>query len=369
MPKNIDDLKEEIKNITNNEYILISNNYVNNKQKLIFKHTKCNNTFECTSMHFIYRNQRCPFCREYNSLLTTEKVIKKINDMYNDEYTLLSECNSSKDIIILRHNICGNMYNIVAHNFLNNKDRCPFCFHPINKTKTQNQFIEDIKKIYDNDYEVLGKYINNETKIKVKHKCGYIYNTTPTNILQGYGCPKCAKNIKRTTEDFKKEVKSLTNNEYIVKGEYINIDTPIEIMHTTCGNIYKVTPNNFIHKNQRCPKCLKRSKGEEIIEKWLNEHNFEFIKQFTFDDCKYKRKLPFDFKLECEDGTFILIEYDGEQHFKKCWYDKDEDLIIRKKRDKIKTDYCNNHSNIELLRISFKDDIETVLDGFFKNYE
>ena len=39
---------------------------------------------------------------------------------------------------------------------------------------------------------MLEPYINNKTKVLHKHICGYIWNTTPHNILSGYSCPNCA---------------------------------------------------------------------------------------------------------------------------------------------------------------------------------
>lgn len=39
---------------------------------------------------------------------------------------------------------------------------------------------------------------------------------------------------KRTTEEFKKEVKKLTNDEYTVIGEYTGTNSKIKIKHNVC---------------------------------------------------------------------------------------------------------------------------------------
>ena len=45
--KNIEEIKEEVFETTNGEYSVISNdNPNNNKEKVLFKHNQCNNTFE-----------------------------------------------------------------------------------------------------------------------------------------------------------------------------------------------------------------------------------------------------------------------------------------------------------------------------------
>ena len=43
-----------------------------------------------------------------------------------------------------------------------------------------------------------------------------------------------------------------------------------------------------------CPKC-KFSNGEKIIEDYLIEIGVEYVCQKKFEDCKNKKRLPFDF--------------------------------------------------------------------------
>lgn len=164
-------------------------------------------------------------------------------------------------------------------------------------------------------------------------------------------------------------MKKLVNEEYTVLEEYKNTDTPIKMKHNKCGYIYKVAPHNFL-SGQRCPNCLINSKGENRIEEWLIKNDYLYKKRFTFEDCKYKKVLPFDFMLEDDSGKIILIEFDGIQHFKKCWYDTDEDFKIRQLRDKIKTDYCNKRSDIDLYRIRYDkyEQIESIMESIVEKY-
>lgn len=62
--------------------------------------------------------------------------------------------------------------------------------------------------------------------------------------------------------------------------------------------------------------CLGGSKGEYIIENYLQLLNIEYEKQKTFDTLinpKTNKKLRFDFYLPSYN---LLIEFDGEQYFK-----------------------------------------------------
>lgn len=66
------------------------------------------------------------------------------------------------------------------------------------------QFISYIDKKYNGEYEVIGKYINSQTKIDVRHnKCGNIFSIKPEHLANGHGCnnPLCCK--KRGKEHYR----------------------------------------------------------------------------------------------------------------------------------------------------------------------
>lgn len=103
-------------------------------------------------------------------------------------------------------------------------------------------------------------------------------------------------------------------------------------------------------KNTDCPIC-RSSKGEKIIEEWLVNNNVFYQRQFKFDNCINKRKLPFDFAIFCPE--IKLIEFQGEQHFQSVsyWGGKEKFEKIQK-LDHIKFDFCNSHQ-IPLLIVPY----------------
>lgn len=102
------------------------------------------------------------------------------------------------------------------------------------------------------------------------------------------------------------------------------------------------------------------SKGEELINEILQANQIFFEREYSFDDCRNVYPLSFDFYLPSEN---ILIEYDGEQHFRPARFggiSKEEASTIfesTKFRDKIKTEYAKKRG-ILLIRISYTEDIE-----------
>ncbi|MFF2531519.1 zinc-ribbon domain-containing protein [Brevibacillus sp. NPDC058079] len=104
-----------------------------------------------------------------------------------------------------------------------------------------------------------------------------------------------------------------------------------------------------------CPICIQ-SKGEKKIEKFLISRNITHQRQYGFEDCRYKRVIPFDFAIfNSKTELIALIEYDGIQHEKpvEAWGGiKKLNEVIRK--DHIKNEYCKNR-NINLIRIKYSE--------------
>ena len=103
-----------------------------------------------------------------------------------------------------------------------------------------------------------------------------------------------------------------------------------------------------------CPKCLE-SKGESEIEKFLLIKNVNYQKQKTFDDCRDKYPLKFDFYLPKYN---VLIEFQGIQHYQPtCFYEGQNiyhDFLSQKNRDAIKRRWCNQN-DYKLVCISHED--------------
>ena len=133
------------------------------------------------------------------------------------------------------------------------------------------------------------------------------------------------------------------------KVEYKNSKEKVIIGCKKCVKDFKQSIEHHL-SGKGCPYC-RNSKGELLVTKILIENNIEFEPQKTFDKCKNKRLLPFDFYIP---SLNILIEYDGKQHFKEniknsiyC-----RDFEGTHLRDSIKDKYCIDN-NIKLIRIPY----------------
>lgn len=122
------------------------------------------------------------------------------------------------------------------------------------RRKTQDEFIKEVFDLVEDEYRVLGEYINSDTKIKMYHKkCNKEYLVTPGNFLRGNRC-KCSFKQKKTQLKFEKEVFDLVQDKYSVLGEYKGNHTKLQFYHKKCCQTFQMTPHNFLTGN-RCPVC------------------------------------------------------------------------------------------------------------------
>lgn len=166
------------------------------------------------------------------------------------------------------------------------------------KKLTHKQVIEKIKEKHGSKIVLLEEYKNSKTKIKTLcNECGYTWNGNPGSLCKGFGCPKCANNLKKDTETFKEEVYKVVGNEYTVLGEYINTHTKILMKHNECGNEFYMNPKSFLRDGQRCPneRYTRSAKTNMIVQGKPNIKN-ELLKE----KCK-------------KEGYLLIEDYKGSK--------------------------------------------------------
>lgn len=345
---------KEVYELVGDEYEFLQE-YINTHTKIKCRHNKCGYEWKVRPNDFLNNGSRCPECRKIERASkqrkTHEEFINELEDIHPNKYEVLGKYKRYHDKIKVKCKDCGYISERSASNLLRNG--CPNCsgIRPI----TQEEFESDIKELWDGVYKVVGEYINSDTPVETLCKnCNKTWFARPYNLKTGYGCPNCAGNAQKTTEDFKNDIYSIVGNEYDVLGEYINNKVDILIRHNECGYEWMIRPSSFLSDGVRCPLCTN-SRGENAITNLLDNKNIKYIREYRFDDCRNERPLPFDFYLP---DYNLLIEYDGEQHFMPKTYGGISDeqarwnLKEQQKRDNIKTQYCKD-KGIELLRIPY----------------
>jgi hypothetical protein len=348
--------------------------YFANRTKVKILCNKCNNIFEqmpyihlsgsgCTPCNFEIMKKKISMSKD--EFLFRSKNIH--GDKYNYDYINYI---TSRTKVKIFCNKCNNIFEQMPQSHLGGSG-CKSC--SIDKKRlTKEEFIIKAKNIHGNEYDYsLVEYVTNVTKIKIIcNGCENIFEQTPFSHMIGRGCPSCSIGKRRLTkEDFILKAKNIHSDKYNYDlVEYINNNTKVKIFCNKCNNIFVQKPMSHL-SGRGCPICCE-SKGEAKVSKYLLENDISFTPQKTFRTLRDKRLLKPDFYLE---NLNLLIEYDGEYHYKAIRGStpeiKQKNLEIQQRRDKIKTEWAKAN-NIPLLRIPYWDfdRIEELIEAFIDEH-
>lgn len=304
---------------------------------------------------------------------THEEFVKELFEKHPNIEVCEQYINTDTKIKVMCK-VCGNIYSVRPIDLLRSKSTgCPKCSYKlsgIKRSKPYSQFKKELYEVSPN-IKVIGKYINNHTKINLMCKiCGNTWEATPNSLIgeNNTGCPKCSlkkqiDNRRKSHEEFVEELNNISPNIEIL-GTYINNHTKIKCKCKTCNKIWFANPNDLTGTDATgCPNC-KISKGEKRIRLYFESLNINYIPQKKFSGLIGigGGLLSYDFYLQhCN----LLIEYQGAFHDGsiKTGFQTPQKLKSQQEHDKRKREYAKLH-NIDLLEIWYWDfdKIEQILN-------
>jgi len=201
MPKRLthEEFEERVIKSKGDNYVLLDK-YINAKTKLRIKHLECGHTWS-TLPAVMVNSKGCPNCNEMGGempKLTHEEFISRLDDTHCD-INILEDYKGMKTKVKFEHTKCGNIWSTLPNSVLNSKVGCPKC--AIDNQRLDYEEFERRIKEKDGNYEILGDYVNERTKILMKHvDCGHVWKTAPNSIYYN-GCPKCSR--EKTNKNLK----------------------------------------------------------------------------------------------------------------------------------------------------------------------
>ncbi len=234
--------------------------------------------------------------------------------------------------------------------------------------KNQN-YINKANIVHNNKYNYsLVKF--NKLIDKVKILCPH-----HGEFIQGFhkhvnckrGCPKCAidgraENKLSNSDDFIKKAILLYGNKYdYSKVEYKKSSLKVSIICKKHDKSFLQTPNKHLGGRLGCSSCSRISAGERRILEYLDSNKINYKREKSFAGCVSINNIRMRFDFYLPDHN-LLIEYDGEQHFRPINFSRlcnsEQEFINRKKNDKIKNSWAKKN-RYNLKRISYKE-IENI---------
>ena len=199
---------------------------------------------------------------------------------------------------------------------------------------TTEEFISKAKEVHGNkyDYSKVNYTGNNKTEVCIICREHGEFWQKPNVHLLGYGCDKCSKKHKHTTEEFIKLAKKVHGNKYDYhKVEYTNNSTKVCIICPEHGEFW-MKPNSHLN-GQGCPIC-KYSRLEDNLYDYLFS-KYEIIRRYR---TNWLGRQELDFYIPSKK---IAIECQGIQHFEPInFWGGSKKLEYIKKLDEDKKNKC-----------------------------
>ena len=320
---------------------------------------RCGNIFKVTFNSFKNRKRNCCVeCAKENNIkkirenriLEIKKLCANNNIIYTDVSYIYKNNKTIYYIEFLENNLVLKKELFTLKKYILCKN---------NKKLLNEKKLKDLKEEFKK-YKI--EILSNEFKsvddiMSFKCSCGRKFYSTTYRIRASKfkKCKKCSNILLGITQrkdklQYKKEFYLKNKDKFELLSDYVKVELKIKIKCKKCGNETFANPRDLL-KDYNCKLCSP-SKGEGSVIKFLLSNKINFKKEHTFEDCKDRARLRFDFYLE---EYNVCIEYDGFQHYTPHkTFGGVREYISRRKRDMIKNRYCRKN-NIKLIRIPFWD--------------
>jgi very-short-patch-repair endonuclease len=244
---------------------------------------------------------------------------------------------------------------------------CPRCEGRI---KDLRYYVEEAKKVHGDKYDYSECYLTYEKKHQVLNniRCkvhGVFSSRTTVHINMKCKCPKCYPPkdkipleerrdayIRRAIERHGEGRFDYSQVDYHRKREKVKIRC---IIHDYW--FYQSLEEHTKKKSMGgCPLCSETT-GEREVRLFLEKKKIEYTAQMEIENIR-----PDILKLQYMRVDFyvkkyrLIIEYNGEQHYKDCgWFKRSKrDFEKQKLRDEVLREYCKKN-NYNLLEIKYSD--------------
>jgi len=241
-------------------------------------------SFEQTPDAHVNRARGCPSCsklmrerRLRNSRKTTDEFVEQAYNVHDNRYDYsLVNYESSKDKVTI---ICPDhgSFEQTANTHLNGAG-CSKCAN--NRKLTTSEFTEQAQRVHKNRYDYsLVEYQLSNILVKIICKEHGYFNQAPNSHLQGQGCPKCAGNLRLTTEKFVELARKVHHDKYDYSlVSYRGNKEKVTIICREHGS-FEQKPNSHVSLRQGCPHCgrakserSRRLTTEEFIKRAIDVH-------------------------------------------------------------------------------------------------
>ncbi len=280
--------------------------YINAKTKVkiacfthgIFKQTPDNHL----------NGQKCPHCAGIGKK-TTEEFIRQARIIHGGkfDYSNVVYVRKSTKVKI----VCQNhgVFEQTPHGHLKGRG-CLKCRNEntsLRQTQNKEDFIFKARKAHGDKYDYSqSKYAGSNIKTEIICPWHGLFVQTPHSHISGVGCPKCANNIRKTTDEFIQQALIVHGERYDYSDvKYQDSKSKVNIKCPDHG-LFKLAPDSHLSKRRGCPGCA--------------EHGFDFNKPAIIYLLQFQTDIASFWKIGITNRTICKRFLFNERRWIKAGY-------------------------------------------------
>lgn len=254
---------------------------------------------------------------------------------------------------------CMETFSQLAGNHMRGKgcQKCARASVARSLAKTQDQFVSAATELHNGKYDYnLVKYKNSNTKVEIVCPFHGAFRQKPYHHLSGHGCRQCAGVAARSQASAAAAVRFMSAAVATHGDRYLYDNTVYAGSGRKCvvtcrkHGPFAISPENHL-RGSGCPKC-RSSIGNSRVASVLSSTGIQFSLEAAFPGLSGRNGCPLRFDAFVPSAK-LLIEYDGEVHYKLSWsHWSRHDLSAIRSRDRRKTRWAKNNG-YKLVRIPY----------------
>ncbi len=276
--KTIEQYKEEVSALYK-DIVVVSDEYKNANTPILHQCTSCLYKYYQTPSNVLNGYGKCPLCNKCHEISENEFI--ELLRRNGKQIKLLSSYTGKGNSIDCQCLICNYVWTSVASSLLKTIFNCPNC--AINNQKilliSNNEFVERVYRQFPNIellHEYKGAYNSMDCHCNI---CNYNWTVKHSYKLYYSGCPNCAGNIRKTHEQFLREISDKLDPNIEIIGTYDGANNTIECRCKKCKSTIMTTPS-ALKSGTGCKRCKDKENGlqrrkshDKFIEEIRNIHN------------------------------------------------------------------------------------------------
>lgn len=263
--------------------------YKSSKNKVIITCNSCSEKFEQQANSHL-RGSGCPKCWIKIRTSTLDEFLIKAKEIHGDNYgySEVEYVNARTKVKIKCLNGHG-IFEQEANAHLQGAG-CAEC-HQISKKKTNEQFLEEIKKVHGNTYIYDNSvYTGSKNFIEIECREHGIFHQKASNHLSGRGCQECGREhvgnlLRSNTEEFIVKSKLIHGDLYGYDRVYYRTNTTKVEIYCDKHGYFEMIPSSHLN-GFGCQKCGNENKvvwNKKTLDKFIEE--LRLIHGDTYDYC------------------------------------------------------------------------------------